>query len=216
MGSAVGVSIGWEWAGWEAQRGKTESTSANTKLDSRSGRVDTRGLHRSSPEPRSQPSIESERSGQRRVRGYSKSEPHQVVLTPPVSLVRERGAFGLRSRARMERRFAELVDPHVDAIYRTARRVGTRESDLEDLVQGRGILRKGAAFFTARSATASVLAGHIDECPQPGRHLRARRKIQEQPRYLRGVRFENDAQRALLDLPGDQRLIRIDDGTCPP
>jgi RNA polymerase sigma-70 factor, ECF subfamily len=35
----------------------------------------------------------------------------------------------------MERRFAELVDAHLGAIYRTARRLGTRESDLEDLVQ---------------------------------------------------------------------------------
>ena len=35
----------------------------------------------------------------------------------------------------MDRRFAELVDAHLDAIYRTARRLGTRESDVEDLVQ---------------------------------------------------------------------------------
>jgi RNA polymerase sigma-70 factor (ECF subfamily) len=35
----------------------------------------------------------------------------------------------------MEHRFAELVDAHLDAIYRTARRVGTRDSDLEDVVQ---------------------------------------------------------------------------------
>lgn len=35
----------------------------------------------------------------------------------------------------VERRFAELVGTHLDAIYRTARRLGTRESDLEDLVQ---------------------------------------------------------------------------------
>ncbi len=33
------------------------------------------------------------------------------------------------------RRFAELVDAHLDAIYRTARRLGMRESDVEDAVQ---------------------------------------------------------------------------------
>ena len=34
-----------------------------------------------------------------------------------------------------ERRFASLVEAHLDAIYRTARRLGTRDGDLEDLVQ---------------------------------------------------------------------------------
>ena len=34
-----------------------------------------------------------------------------------------------------ERRFAGLVDAHLDAIYRTARRLGARDGDVEDLVQ---------------------------------------------------------------------------------
>lgn len=34
-----------------------------------------------------------------------------------------------------ERRFASLVEAHLEAIYRTARRLGTRDGDLEDLVQ---------------------------------------------------------------------------------
>lgn len=34
-----------------------------------------------------------------------------------------------------ELRFAELVDAHLDAIYRTARRLGARAGDVEDLVQ---------------------------------------------------------------------------------
>lgn len=34
-----------------------------------------------------------------------------------------------------ERRFVLLVEAHLDAIYRTARRLGVREDDVEDLVQ---------------------------------------------------------------------------------
>lgn len=34
-----------------------------------------------------------------------------------------------------ERRFVALVDAHLDAIYRTARRLGARDGDIEDVVQ---------------------------------------------------------------------------------
>lgn len=60
------------------------------------------------------------------------------MLSPPRILFRwsvsaRRPDFA-REQGR-ERRFTELVDAHLDAIYRTARRLGTRESDVDDLVQ---------------------------------------------------------------------------------
>jgi hypothetical protein len=92
VGSAVGVSTEWERAGLGAQRGKTESTSASTRLDSRTGRVDTMSLHRSDPGPRSQRGNGCVRSVITS-RRHSKSEPAPALVW---ALVVRFGDFDLR------------------------------------------------------------------------------------------------------------------------
>lgn len=162
-----------EWAGWGAQRAKAESTSAQAKLDSRTGQVDTRRRHRSSLGPRSQRSSGCGRSGKRRVRGYSKSEPHHMFSavrsagsslpgaifggcgasdrlcspTLPVSLVRERGAPGHRPRARQGA-----------SVRRAGRRTPGRQLEQrEEHAEALELLRAGLDAMTEPQRVISLL-----------------------------------------------------------